>query len=119
MDMLAEHPYINEMTETLNALDVKKFYDALEESKNYRSLMADAVPGDDKQLIFTTKGKDAWTPLFAQLISVQEGEDVSVMSLAQSYKQMTMKTALPKKLAAIGEDDEDEDEKPKLKTPLI
>jgi hypothetical protein len=50
------------------------------------------VPEDPKQLLFSTKGKDNWNPLFSQLISAQEGRDVSASSLAMSFRTLTMDT---------------------------
>jgi hypothetical protein len=65
---LTEHPFINNIEEKLTPLDVERYYKDLESNKNYKPLIPEAVPSDPNQLLFSTKGKDNWNPLFTQLI---------------------------------------------------
>jgi len=91
MEQLIEHPFINDVAEGLTNLDVTAYYKDLETSKNYKLILSEANTEDSTQLLFSTKGKDNWNPLFSQLISAQEDSHVDASLLAQSYKTLTMK----------------------------
>lgn len=68
MEQITEHPFINELKDKLNPVDVERYYKDLEKSKNFQKIIAEAPEGatsDEKQLLFTTKGKDSWNPLFS------------------------------------------------------
>lgn len=80
------------MTESLNDLDVGAYYKDLESSRNYKLLVSEADTCDRTTLLLSTKGKDNWNPLFSQLISAQEGDNVDASALAQSYKTLTMQS---------------------------
>jgi hypothetical protein len=92
MDQIAEHPFINDLSDRLTELNVDAYFKELRatRSKNYSQIIAEADTFDSSTMIFSTKGKDNWNALFSQLISAQEGEDVDAASLAQSYKTLTM-----------------------------
>jgi len=90
MEQLIEHPFINDVSDNLTNLDVSQYYKDLETSKNYKVILSEAQTEDTTQLLFSTKGKDNWNPLFSQLISAQEDSAVDANSLAISYKTLTM-----------------------------
>ncbi len=90
MEQLIEHPFINDVSDNLTNLDVSQYYKDIETSKNYKVILSEAQTEDTTQLLFSTKGKDNWNPLFSQLISAQEDSAVDASSLAISYKTLTM-----------------------------
>lgn len=91
MEQIAEHPFINDLTDKLTELDMEAYFRELRnaKSKNYAAIIQQCDTMDSTQMTFSTKGNDNWNALFSQLISAQEGEDVDASTLL-SYKTLTM-----------------------------
>lgn len=70
------------------------YYRDLASSKVFKELLPEAQPEDNTHLIFSTKGKDNWQPLFAQLISAQQdGHNKSQSQLVLTFRDLTMSEA--------------------------